>query len=373
MYLNISASQTGFNWNKSPTNITEIPPKSRALPMISCRRLWKNVSIPEPIIDTSSMNIYFTPIICVLSVLSESVSKDLYCNFWFTGIFKAKCRVFPLIRYAAFFSRSHQEDTWFVRVYSRSLFKYLYNNWKSNVVTCVFPTPAPPDKNLHIGSFEVLAWCRTSITNSDCFLFNVLICLRYSSPGITVIVWILSAITWAGKPRSWPISYGSVASLSICRSSSIASWSSVSGATRSHACCRSLYLPIFSTASSSSSPHGSYWQRTSSTISLISKYLLLYDVAVPIRSTVSLRHDVYSINSSLKCFSSSLFYWTGMCAVFGAQTAFYIPHSYQSFFLLRITIINIIIITIILTLWSNRWTICLQVPISRALEFSSVI
>ena len=40
--LNINESQTGFNWNKSPTNITEIPPKSRELPIISCKRLCTN-------------------------------------------------------------------------------------------------------------------------------------------------------------------------------------------------------------------------------------------------------------------------------------------------------------------------------------------
>ena len=47
--------------------------------------------------------------------------------------------------------------------------------------------------------------------------------------------------------------------------------------------CRPLSLSISWTASSSSSACGSYSQQTPSTISPISKYLFLYDVAVPIR------------------------------------------------------------------------------------------
>ena len=166
----------------------------------------------------------------------------------------------------------------------------MYSDWYSNVVTWVFPTPAPPDKNLQIGSSDVFAWCRTSITNSHCFLFNVLISLRYSLSGIIVIGWKLYGITWAGKPRSWPISYSLAALLSICRSSSIASWCSFSGANSFHTFCRPFSLSISWIASSSSSACGSYSQRTPSTIFFISKHLFLYDVAVPIRSTFSCRH-----------------------------------------------------------------------------------
>ena len=38
LFLNINEWHTGFKWNKSPTNVTEIPPKSHAHPMISHNR-----------------------------------------------------------------------------------------------------------------------------------------------------------------------------------------------------------------------------------------------------------------------------------------------------------------------------------------------
>ena len=174
LFLNINESHTGFKWNKSPTNITEILPKSRARPMISRNRLWTNISIPEPTIDTSSIYIYFTPIICILNVLRLSVSKDVYCNSWFTGIFKAECNVFPLISYAAFPVGAINSIHGLSGSTPGFLFKYLYSDWYSNVVTWVLPTPAPADKNLQIASSDVFAWWRTSITNSHCCLFNFL-------------------------------------------------------------------------------------------------------------------------------------------------------------------------------------------------------
>ena len=73
----------------------------------------------------------------------------------------------------------------------------------------------------------------------------------------------------------------------------------------SHVFCKPFSLSISWTASSSSSACGVYWQRTHSTIYLISKYLFLYDVAVLIRSTSSWCHAVYSMRSSLYCFASS--------------------------------------------------------------------
>ena len=114
--------------------------------MICYKRKFKNVNMPLPTILILSMKITSSFLICVLIVLSLSLSSVQYSKPRLAGILKAECRVLPLILNAAF-----PVGTTFSTLMSSgfspyTLFKYLIKASYKALVTVVLPTPAPPLK-----------------------------------------------------------------------------------------------------------------------------------------------------------------------------------------------------------------------------------